>query len=124
MSRILSKNKQYYQKAIFLEGLFLLSAILSFAIFKQAAFDVSFGLAAAFLPFWLFQFLVLRETKIFTKMTAIYRAEGAKFSLTFLGIGCIFKFALVSSLGLFFVGFLLGLLLNNLLPLLFHSFNS
>ncbi len=77
------------------------------------------------MPFCLFVHLYLSfftEKKIFsTKLTALYRAEAIKFILTMVFIIIAIKWLFVINFIAFFVGFLLALVLNNIIPLIVNK---
>jgi len=67
------------------------------------------------LPFCAFIYLIFyRKQNLSTKLTALYRGEAIKFILTILFIVVSFKWLGVSQFFLFFTGFFMALVLNNL----------
>ncbi|HHF1027911.1 TPA: ATP synthase subunit I, partial [Haemophilus influenzae] len=56
-----------------------------------------------------------------TKLTALYRAEAIKFILTMVFIIIAIKWLFVINFIAFFVGFLLALVLNNIIPLILNK---
>ena len=109
MSRILSHAKKNYRKAIVIESLLLVVFyLLIYGWQRQSAVDFSYGFLSAFLPFCTF-------------MTALYRAEAIKFILTMIFIIIAIKWLFVINFIAFFVGFLLALVLNNIIPLILNK---
>jgi len=123
MSYILSHAKKNYRKAIVVESLLLV--VFSFLMVgwsKQSAVDFSYGFVSAFLPFCAFVGIIFYSKQNFsTKLTALYRAEAVKFVLTMIFIIITIKWLLVINFIAFFVGFLLALVLNNLIPLILNK---
>lgn len=123
MSRILSQAKKNYKKAIMIECLlFGFFSLLICAWQVQSAVDFSYGFLSAFLPFCVFALIIFyNKQNLSTKLTALYRAEAVKFILTMVLIIIAFKWLFVINFIAFFVGFLLALVLNNLIPLFFNK---
>ena len=113
MSYILSHAKKNYRKAIVIESLLLVVFyLLIYGWQRQSAVDFGYGFLSAFLPFCTFIFIIFyRKQNFSTKLTALYRAEAIKFILTMVFIIFI----------AFFVGFLLALVLNNVIPLILNK---
>ena len=59
--------------------------------------------------------------KITKKLTALYRGEAIKFVLTILLIIMAFKWLLVTYFIVFFTGFFVALMLNNIIPFLLNK---
>lgn len=123
MSRILSQAKKNYRKALVVESLLLVVFYLLINCWQtQSAVDFSYGFLSAFLPFCVFALIIFyTKQNLSTKLTALYRAEAVKFILTMVLIIIAFKWLLVINFIAFFVGFLLALVLNNLIPLFFNK---
>ena len=122
MSQVLTQAKKRYQKAILLEMGFILifGALMSIWQWKSAV-DFCLGFFSAFLPFCAFIDLIFyRNQNLSTKLTALYRGEAIKFILTILFIVVSFKWLGVSQFFLFFTGFFMALVLNNLVPFLLN----
>ncbi|HHF7220637.1 TPA: ATP synthase subunit I [Haemophilus influenzae] len=123
MSRILSHAKKNYRKAIVIESLLLVVFYLFiYGWQRQSAVDFSYGFLSAFLPFCTFIFIIFyRKQNFSTKLTALYRAEAIKFILTMVFIIISIKWLFVINFIAFFVGFLLALVLNNIIPLIVNK---
>lgn len=123
MSRILSHAKKNYRKAIVIESLLLVVFyLLIYGWQRQIAVDFSYGFLSAFLPFYTFIFIIFyRKQNFSTKLTALYRAEAIKFILTMVFIIIAIKWLFVINFIAFFVGFLLALVLNNIIPLILNK---
>ncbi|HHF4335824.1 ATP synthase subunit I [Haemophilus influenzae] len=120
MSRILSHAKKNYRKAIIIESLLLVVFyLLIYGWQRQSAVDFGYGFLSAFLPFCTFIFIVFyRKQNFSTKLTAIYKGEAIKFVLTIVFISISFKYFSVTNFIIFFSGFFIALMLNNLVPFL------
>lgn len=123
MSRILSQTKRNYIKALVVEAVLFVVFSLLVAIWQtQSAVDFSYGFLSALLPFCAFVAIIFYSKQNFsTKLTALYRAEAVKFVLTMVFIIIAIKWLLVINFIAFFVGFLLALVLNNLIPLILNK---
>lgn len=120
MSRVLTQTKNRYKKTMLIEisVILILSVLLAFWN-RKSAVDFSLGFLCAFLPFCFFVYVVFyRKQNLSTKLTALYRGEAIKFILTILFIAVSFKWLGVSRFFLFFAGFFMALVLNNLVPFL------
>lgn len=120
MSRVLTQTKNRYKKTILIEiGIILILSVLLAFWNRKSAVDFSLGFLGAFLPFCFFVYVVFyRKQHLSTKLTALYRGEAIKFILTILFIAVSFKWLGVSRFFLFFAGFFMALVLNNLVPFL------
>ncbi|HHE9386049.1 ATP synthase subunit I [Haemophilus influenzae] len=120
MSRILSHAKKNYRKAIIIESLLLVVFyLLIYGWQRQSAVDFGYGFLSAFLPFCTFIFIVFyRKQNFSTKLTALYKGEAIKFVLTIVFISISFKYFSVTNFIIFFSGFFISLMLNNLVPFL------
>lgn len=123
MSYILSHAKKNYRKAIVIESLLLVVFyLLIYGWQRQSAVDFGYGFLSAFLPFCTFIFIIFyRKQNFSTKLTALYRAEAIKFVLTMVFIIIAIKWLFVINFIAFFVGFLLALVLNNIIPLILNK---
>ncbi|MFZ7240615.1 ATP synthase subunit I [Avibacterium avium] len=124
MSAIIKQVKKKYQVALSIE---LLVFIVIFAILStsQSVSAVSFllGSLAIFVPHCLFVFLVFFiKQKNNHKLTTFYRGGAIKFICTIIFIVLAFKFFAEMNYIAFFAGYFLGLLLNNLMPLMVSKF--
>lgn len=119
MSQVLAQAKKHYQRTIAIEIiiLILVSFIIGWGNVKSAV-DFAAGFCCSFLPFCGFVLIAFyHKQNLSTKLTALYRAEAVKFVLTLI-LGIIaFKWLEVANVAAFFVGFLLALVLNTLIPL-------
>ncbi|MDG2939172.1 ATP synthase subunit I [Bisgaard Taxon 10/6] len=120
MSRVIGQARQQYKKALIVElgGLMFFFLLLCLWQWKSA---VSFGLGflSAFLPFAVFVLIVFfRKATYSTGMTAFYRGEAIKFGLTVICIIACFKLFATMNFIVFFMGYFVALILNNLLPVL------
>ena len=123
MSYILSHAKKNYRKAIVIESLLLVVFyLLIYGWQRQSAVDFGYCFLSAFLPFCTFIFIIFyRKQNFSTKLTALYRAEAIKFVLTMVFIIIAIKWLFVVNFIAFFVGFLLALVLNNIIPLILNK---
>ncbi len=122
MSRVLTQAKHCYQKSIWIEMgiLLIIDALISLWQWKSAV-DFCLGFFSAFLPYCAFVYLIFyRKQHLSTKLTALYRGETVKFALTILCIIAAFKVFHVSEFILFFAGFFVALVLNNVVPFLLN----
>ncbi len=123
MSRVLTQTKNRYKKTMLIEisVILILSVLLAFWN-RKSAVDFGLGFLCAFLPFCFFVYVVFyRKQNLSTKLTALYRAEAIKFILTMVFIIIAIKWLLVINFLAFFVGFLLALVLNNVIPLILNK---
>ena len=122
MSKVLTQAKNRYQKAMIIESVCLVVFGLLVALWQgESAVDFSLGFISAFIPFCAFAYIVFfRKQDFSTKLTAFYLAEVVKFLFTILLVITFFKWFEITNFLLFFSGFMVALLLNNLLPFLFR----
>ncbi|OOF84938.1 ATP F0F1 synthase subunit I [Rodentibacter ratti] len=120
MSRIIQQAKIQYRKAIQIELVIMLLFACFFAFWQmKSAFDFLLGFLSALLPFSVFVYIVFyRKQYLSAKLTALYRGEAIKFVLTIVLIIASFKWFLVTNFVIFFSGFFMALILNNLIPFL------
>lgn len=120
MSRIIQQAKVQYQKAIFIEIVIMLLLACFFALWQiKSALDFLFGFLSALIPFGVFVYVVFyRKQHLSTKLTALYKGEATKFVLTIVFISISFKYFSVTNFIIFFSGFFIALMLNNLVPFL------
>lgn len=124
MSKVLQQAKQHYKKALLAEFLLFILFFLSLVCWQwQQARDFALGFWAVFLPFGLFVYFVFfSKSKLSTKISTFYWAEAMKFGLTIILIILAFKVFVVTQFVLFFIGFFLALVLNNLVPFMLRKF--
>lgn len=120
MSRIIQQAKIQYRNAIQIEIVLMLLSACCFAFWQvKNALDFLFGFLSALIPFCAFVYFVFyRKQNLSTKLTALYRGEAIKFVLTIVLIVISFKWLTVTNFIIFFSGFFMALMLNNLVPFL------
>lgn len=119
MSAVINRAKQHYSKALVFESLFILGFCLVVLIYNVTmAFSLLAGMSAAYLPHCLFVYLFFFHdlAKKKSKTTVLYRGEGLKWITTIMFITICFKFISNLNLTAFFSGYILILILNNLIP--------
>lgn len=121
MSAVIRRAKQHYLKSLLAQ--LLLIGLLAFVVFiwkPLFAMDFSCGMLAGFLPHGLmvYWFFFHNQAKNQAKMTALYRGEGLKWLATIVLILLSIKFIPNLNVPAFFVGYVLLLILNNLVPFL------
>ncbi|TYA28542.1 ATP synthase subunit I [Aggregatibacter actinomycetemcomitans] len=123
MSIVLAQARAKYKKSIYIEffvGL-VLSSIIALLANTESAVDFCLGFFAAFIPFFIFVYVVFyRNQDLSKKLTALYRGEAIKFVLTILLIIFSFKWLSVTYFIVFFTGFFTALMLNNIIPFLLN----
>ena len=124
MSKVLTQAKNQYQKAMIIESVCLVVFGLLVALWQgESAVDFSLGFICAFVPFCVFAYIVFFGKQDFsTKLTALYRGEAMKFMLTIVLVSVFFKWFYISHFILFFIGFFVALVLNNIIPFLLNRF--
>lgn len=124
MSKVLTQAKNRYQKAMMIELICLVVFGLFVALWQgESAVDFSLGFISAFVPFCAFAYIVFfRKQDFSTKLTAFYRGEALKFILTIVLVGVSFEWLSISHFILFFIGFFVALVLNNIIPFLLNRF--
>ncbi|OOF51553.1 ATP F0F1 synthase subunit I [Rodentibacter genomosp. 1] len=122
MSRIVQQAKIQYRKAIQIEIAIMLLLACFFAFWQtRNALDFLLGFLSALLPFSVFVYIVFyRKQYLSAKLTALYRGEAIKFVLTIILIIASLKWFFVTNFVIFFSGFFMALMLNNLIPFLFR----
>ncbi|WGE90249.1 ATP synthase subunit I [Actinobacillus arthritidis] len=119
MSAVINKAKQHYAKALKTEILLLFCILCILMVWKgESSFSFFGGALSSFLPhcvlvYWIF---FKKTTKEQSKMTAFYRGEGLKWLITILLVILCFKLLPSLHLVLFFVGYLVTLFFNNVIP--------
>lgn len=121
MSAVINKAKSHYRKALKIELWLILGLGLILAILKKE-WSVSFsaGSFSSFVPHCVFTFWVFfrNSAKDRTKMTAFYLGEVLKWLVAIFFIVISFLFIQPLHYAVFFIGYILALLLNILLPIL------
>ncbi|OOF60029.1 ATP synthase subunit I [Rodentibacter myodis] len=118
MSRIIQQAKTQYRKAIQIEVVIMLLFACFFAFWQiKNALDFLLGFLSALIPFGVFVYIVFYRN-LPAKLTALYKGEAIKFVLTMLFIIASFKWFFVTHFVIFFSGFFMALMLNNLVPFL------
>ncbi|WP_018651457.1 ATP synthase subunit I [Actinobacillus capsulatus] len=119
MSAVINKAKQHYRKALTIEfGVIFVAAIVLAVLNVNQGLAFLGGSLASFLPHVLFVYWIFfkESAKNQSKMTAFYRGEGLKWLATIMLIVASLKFIPELHLVLFFVGYFVALLLNNVIP--------
>ena len=124
MSKVLAQAKNRYKKAMMIESVCLVVFGLLVALWQgKGAVDFGLGFICAFVPFCAFAYIVFfRKQDFSTKLTALYRGEAMKFMLTIVLVSVFFKWFYISHFILFFIGFFVALVLNNIIPFLLNRF--
>ncbi|AAP95027.1 F0F1 ATP synthase subunit I [[Haemophilus] ducreyi] len=119
MSAVINKAKQHYLMALKLES-GILFAIFCMLLILEGSLSFSWlgGCLASFLPYCLFVYWIFfkKSAKNQSKMAAFYRGEGLKWLATILLVVAAFKLIPELHRVLFFVGYFVALLLNNVIP--------
>lgn len=121
MSAVLCREKQLYQTALMLEVLilFVISGFVWW--FGKWHFSLSFatGMLCTLLPQVLFVYWIFFRhfAKNLTKMTTFYRAEGIKWIATIALLIVVLVLLPNLSHGVFFIGYVAGLVLNIVVPI-------
>ena len=119
MSAVINRAKQHYSKALVFELLFVLVFCLVVLIYNVTmAFSFLAGMSAAYLPHCLFVYCFFFHNlkKKQSKITVLYLGEGLKWITTIMFIIVCFKLISNLNLAAFFSGYILILILNNLIP--------
>ena len=119
MSAVITRAKQQYIKAIKWEiGVILLGVCFVSLIQFSASMSFLVGAFSAFLPHCVFVYWVFfRAAKNQQKITAFYRGEGIKWLVAIILIALSFIFIPHLKLLFFFIGYILVLGLNIVLPI-------
>ncbi|SUT95235.1 MULTISPECIES: ATP synthase subunit I [Actinobacillus] len=119
MSAVINKAKLHYLSALKIE-FFLLVSLFGVLMIWKGVESVSFlgGFLSGFLPHCVFVYWIFfkKTTKNQSKMGDFYRGEGLKWIITILLVVMCFKLLPYLHLVLFFVGYLMALFLNNVIP--------
>lgn len=119
MSFVVNQAKQHYRKALWVElGIVLLLTLLVLVVKFDITLSFSAGLLSSFLPFCLFVYWIFfrYSPKNQSKMTALYRGEGLKWLATIVLIVASFKLITHLNVLAFFIGYIMMLIFNNLIP--------
>ena len=126
MSQVLYQAKNNYIKALAIETILLIVLFLGLSVWQwKGAIAFSLGFLSILLPFIAFFCIVFCivfcwQKQLSTKLTSFYLAEAVKFLFTILLVIAFFKWFEITNFLLFFSGFMVALILNNLLPFLFR----
>ena len=119
MSTVINKAKQHYIRALKIESLLLLSTV-GFLIVWKGVDGISFlcGALSSFVPHCVFVYWIFfkKTTKNQSRMGTFYRGEGLKWLITILLVVMCFKLLPSLHIVLFFVGYLMALFFNNVIP--------
>ncbi|MFZ7277401.1 ATP synthase subunit I [Avibacterium endocarditidis] len=120
MSAVIKKTKKKYQLALSIELLIFITVFLVLlAVQLSNAVSFLLGTFAIFVPYCMFVFLMFFKTAKNThQLTTFYRGGAIKFICTIILIVIAFKFFPTINYVVFFIGYFLALLLNNLLPVM------
>lgn len=121
MSAVIHRAKELYLKLLITEVMliFIFSALV-FIFNKSASIDFFIGSLVGYLPHALFVYWYFfrKQIKNCSKMTVLYRGEGLKWLSTIVLMLLSFKFLNNINLIVFFTGYILLLIINNLIPFL------
>ncbi|ABR73711.1 F0F1 ATP synthase subunit I [Actinobacillus succinogenes] len=124
MSFVVNQAKRHYRKALWIEsGIILLVTLLVLVANFDATLSLLTGLLSGFLPYCLFVYwLFFRYSpKNQSKMTALYCGEGLKWLATIVLIAASFKLITNLNVLAFFIGYIMMLIFNNLIPFVFSK---
>ncbi|WP_443091747.1 ATP synthase subunit I [Basfia succiniciproducens] len=123
MSRIIGQAKRKYKKTFVSEfGLFMFFCLILLPWQWQSAVSFGLGFLSAFLPFVVFVLMVFFRKQIYSnQMTMFYRGEAIKFALTIIFVILCFKLFILMNFIVFFIGYFVALILNNVLPLIWEN---
>jgi len=119
MSFVVNQAKQHYRKALWVEiGIVLLLTLLVSVLKFDITLSFLTGLLSSFVPFCLFVYWIFfrYSPKNQSKMTALYRGEALKWLATIVLIVASFKLITNLNVLAFFVGYIMMLVFNNLIP--------
>ncbi|TCP97292.1 ATP synthase protein I [Cricetibacter osteomyelitidis] len=125
MSAILKRTKKMYRKVILIELLCFITAtllIICYQINDGIAFAL--GVFSIFVPQCALIFFVYfrrQSQQNMQNMTALYQGEAIKFAITIVLMAGFFSLYQTMNYIFFFVGFIVALVLNNLLPIYFKQ---
>ncbi len=119
MSFVVNQAKQHYSHVLVIElGIIALLTFIVLVFKFDITLSFLFGLLSSFLPFCLFVYWIFfrYSPKNQSKMTALYRGEGLKWLLTIVLVVASFKLIMNLNVLAFFIGYIMMLFFNNLIP--------
>ena len=119
MSFVINQAKRHYRKALWVElSIVCFLTLIAWLIKTEITLSFLAGLLSSFLPFCLFVYWIFFRfsQKNQSKMTALYRGEGLKWLATIVLVVASFKLLMNLNLLAFFMGYILMLIFNNLIP--------
>lgn len=119
MSFVVNQAKQHYRHVLMIElGIITLLTFIVLVFKFDITLSFLFGLLSSFLPFCLFVYWIFfrYSPKNQSKMTALYRGEGLKWLLTIVLVVASFKLIMNLNMLAFFIGYIMMLFFNNLIP--------
>ena len=119
MSFVVNQAKQHYRHVLVIElGIITLLTFIVLVFKFDITLSFLFGLLSSFLPFCLFVYWIFfrYSPKNQSKMTALYRGEGLKWLLTIVLVVASFKLIMNLNVLAFFIGYIMMLVFNNLIP--------
>lgn len=119
MSFVVNQAKQHYRHVLVIElGIIALLTFIVLVFKFDITLSFLFGLLSSFLPFCLFVYWIFfrYSPKNQSKMTALYRGEGLKWLLTIVLVVASFKLIMNLNVLAFFIGYIMMLFFNNLIP--------
>ncbi|MCI7352462.1 MAG: ATP synthase subunit I [[Actinobacillus] rossii] len=119
MSFVVNQAKQHYRHVLVIElGIITLLTFIVLVFKFDITLSFLFGLLSSFLPFCLFVYWIFfrYSPKNQSKMTALYRGEGLKWLLTIVLVVASFKLIMNLNVLAFFIGYIMMLFFNNLIP--------
>lgn len=119
MSAVILKTKQHYQKALIIEMLTLFGVCLGLLVWNgMMGLSFLMGSLVNFFAHCVFVYWIFfrKSAKNGTKMTAFYQGEALKWLVVIVLSGGSLKWMPDLQIIWFFVGFLMALLLNNVIP--------
>lgn len=121
MSAILVQTQEIYKKSLLIEFMSINVCFLCLLFYGlNSALSFFLGAVSTFIPQITLIFWVYFRRQKGQKVIALYQGESIKFAMTVLFTLSVFGLYQTISFLLFFVGFIVGLVLNNLLPLYFQ----
>lgn len=121
MSAVIHQTKEHYIKSFIFQSI-LMIFICFFVFFwkKSIAIDFFIGMLVGYLPHILLVFWVFfrRNLEIQQKLNALYYGEGIKWLTTILLMVLSFRLKINLNIISFFTGYILLIILNNLVPFL------
>lgn len=124
MSAILKQTRIMYKKVMLIELLcFIVLTLLIMFCRNNDGIAFAFGAFSGFIPHCLLIFFVYfsKKSQNLQNLTALYQGEGIKFTTSIVLMAAVFSLYQPMNFVLFFVGFILALVLNNILPVYFRQ---